>query len=125
MTAIQEIENLETFYLIWFGNSLSNEFQQQLRTVINYLLTFEDEQQCLKYIHSLSKDDRVILIVKGKLSQQIVPQIVHLRQIISIYIYSNEKKVNEQWTKNFKKVDYSYLLIIHYFISNILGKRSY
>jgi len=121
MTAIQEIENLETFYLIWFGNSLSNEFQQQLRTVINYLLTFEDEQQCLKYIQSLSKDDRVILIVKEKLSQQIV----HLRQIISIYIYSNEKKVNEQWTKNFKKVDYSYRLIIHYFILNILGKRSY
>jgi len=121
MTAIQEIENLETFYLIWLGNSLNNEFQQQLRTIINYLLIFEDEQQCLKYIQSLSKYDRVILIVKEKLSQQIV----HLRQIISIYVYSNEKKINEQWVKNFKKVDYSYPWIIYYFLSNILGKRSH
>jgi len=102
---IQKVENLDTFYLIWFGNSINNEVQQQLRTLINYLLIFEDEQQCLQYIQSLSKDDRVILIVKGKLCQQIISHIVHLRQIISIYIYFNDKKLNEQWTKNFKKVN--------------------
>jgi hypothetical protein len=109
MTTIQEIENLETFYLIWLGNSIKQEFQQQLRIIINYLSVFKDTQQCLQYLQSLSKDDRVILIVKGKLGQQIVPDIVHLRQIISIYVYCNDKKTNEQWAKNFKKVNHSFL----------------
>jgi hypothetical protein len=116
---IQKVENLETFYLIWFGNPINNEIQQQLRTLINYLLIFEDEQQCLQYIQSLSKDDRVILIVKGKLCQRIISQIVHLQQIISIYIYFNDKKLNEQWTKNFKKVNYSIPFNNHFSVSKI------
>jgi hypothetical protein len=105
MTTIVEIENLEVFYLIWLDNQINNEYQQQLRTIINYLVIFENEQKCLEYIHSRNKDDRIILIVKGKLGQQIIPNIVHLRQINSIYVYSNDKKINEQWTKNFKKVN--------------------
>jgi hypothetical protein len=104
---IQEVENLESFHLIWLSNSINTEIQQQLRTIINYLLTFEDKQQCLQYIHSLSKDDRIIFIVNGKFSQQFIPQIVHLRQIISIYIYCHDKKPHEHWTKNFKKVKYA------------------
>lgn len=96
--------NLEIFYLIWLGNLVNPEFQQQLRTIINHLSIFEQEEICLQYIHSLNVDERVIFIVKGKLGQQIVPQIVHLPQIHSIYVYSNDKKGNEQWTKNYKKI---------------------
>ncbi|CAF2408453.1 unnamed protein product [Rotaria sp. Silwood2] len=101
---IEEVENLETFYLIWLGDSMKNEVRQQLRTIINYLLIFEDEQQCLEYIRSLSKDDRVILVIKKKLSQQFIPQIAHFQQITSIYIHSNDKNINEQSMKNLNKV---------------------
>ncbi|CAF3412844.1 unnamed protein product [Rotaria sp. Silwood1] len=101
---IEETENLETFYLIWLGDSMKNEVRQQLRTIINYLLIFEDEQQCFQYIYSLSKNDRVILLVKRKLSQNFIPQIIHLQQIASIYIYSNDKNTNEQGKKNMNKV---------------------
>lgn len=103
---IQEIENLETLYLIWLSNSINIEIQQQLRTIINYFLPFEDKKQCLQYIQSLSKDDRIILIINGKYGQQIIPQIVHLQQIISIYVCSHDKKSTEHWTKKFKKVNY-------------------
>ncbi|CAF0984642.1 unnamed protein product [Rotaria sordida] len=101
---IEEIENFETFYLIWLGDSMKNEIRQQLRTIVNYLLIFEDEQKCLQYIYSLSKDDRVILIIKRKLSEHFIPQIVHLRQITSIYIYSNDKNINEQSINNLNKI---------------------
>ena len=104
MTTNKDKNNLEIFYLIWLGNLVNPEFQQQLRTIVNYLSIFEKEDACLQYIHSLNKDERVIFIVKGKLGQQIVPKIVHLQQIHSIYVYSNDKKSNEQWTKNYKKV---------------------
>ena len=103
---IQEIENLESFYLIWLTNSINIEIQQQLRTIINYFLKFEDKKQCLQYIQSLSKDDRIILMINGKYGQQIIPQIAHLQQIVSIYVRCHDKKSNEQWTKNFKKVNY-------------------
>ena len=105
MTTIEHIENLEGFYLIWLGNHIDNEFQQHLRTIINYLLIFEYEQNCSEYIRSRTKDDRIVFIVDGKLSQQIVPNVVHLRQINSIYIFSNDKKTVEQWAKSYKKVN--------------------
>jgi hypothetical protein len=123
MTSIEEIENLEIFYLIWLGNLVNNEYQQQLRTIINYLLIFENEQKCLDYIHSRTKDDRIIFIVKGKLGQQILPHIAHLQQIHSIYVYSNDKKTNEQWTKNYKKVTFEFSSIA-FFSCSIRSKES-
>jgi hypothetical protein len=105
MTTIEQIENLEVFYLIWLGNQIDNEYQQHLRTIINYLIIFENEQNCFEYIQSRTKDDRIIFIIDGKFSQQIIPNVAHLRQINSIYIYSIDKKSNEQWTKNYKKVN--------------------
>ncbi|CAF3606958.1 unnamed protein product [Rotaria socialis] len=101
---IEENENLESFYIICFDDSIKNEIRQELRSIINYLLVFQDEQQCLQYIDSVSKYDQVILIAKRKLSQHFIPQIVHLQQIISIYIHSNDKNANEQWTKSSNKV---------------------
>ncbi|CAF3743183.1 unnamed protein product [Rotaria sordida] len=78
--------------------------QQILRTSINHLLTFEDDELCLQYIDDLSNDDRVVLIVSGRLGQTIVPQVAFLRKIVSIYVYCMDKKANEQWTQHFSKV---------------------
>ncbi|UJR32954.1 hypothetical protein I4U23_020417 [Adineta vaga] len=95
------MDNLETFYLISFRNLIDQELQAQLRTIINYLLLFDDEEQCLEYIQSLSQDDRVILIIKDSSNLQYVS----FRQITSIYIYSNNtKKSTEQRTKPSKKI---------------------
>ncbi len=102
-------ENLETYGLLWLDASVNSskeniQAQQQLRSSINYLLTFEDDHQCFQYIHSLPKDDRIVLIVSGRLGRIIVSQIVQLRQIISIYVYCMDKKANEQWAQHFSKV---------------------
>jgi len=114
---IKKDENLETYCLIWLDSSVNSsqeniQAQQQLRTSINHLLTFEDHQQCLQHIHSVPKDDRIVLIVSGKLGQIIVPRIVQLRKIISIYVYCMDKKVNEQWAQHFSKVS------IHFYALN-------
>jgi protein gp37 len=105
----QVYQNLETYCLIWLDVSVNNsqeniQAQQQLRTSINHLITFEDYQQCLQYIEFVPKDDRIILIVSGRLGQIIVPKIVKYRQVTSIYVYCMDKKANEQWAKQFKKV---------------------
>jgi tetratricopeptide (TPR) repeat protein len=102
-------QNLETYSLIWLDNLVNSleeniQAQQKLRTSINHLLAFENHQACLEYIHSLPKDDRIVLIVSGKLGRIIVSQIVHLRQIISIYVYCQDKQKNTQWAQYFSKV---------------------
>jgi hypothetical protein len=105
-----EENNLETFSLIWLEISINEakkniDIQQRLRKAINCLNTFQDSSQCEKHIQSLSKDDRIVLIANGRLGEELVPQIHHLRQVTSIYIYCTDENRNEEWTKQFTKVN--------------------
>ena len=102
-------QNLETDFLIWLDPTVNTsdeniEAQQQLRTSINHLTTFDDDKECEEYIRSISKDDRIVLIVSGQLGQQFVPRIHQLQQVFSIYVYCMNKIENEQWTSKFNKV---------------------
>jgi len=103
-------ENLETFSLLWLDASVNDvqeniDAQQQLRTSINYLKTFEDGDKCEEYIRSVPKDDRIVLIISGRFGEIIVPRIHSLRQISSIYVYCKDKKRHEKWANQFKKVN--------------------
>jgi len=103
--------NLETFSLLWLDAQVdtseeNRQAQKQLRNIINHLKIFDNENDCQQYILSISPQDRVVFIVSGRLGQIIVPQVHHLRQIISIYIYCRNKQANELWSKNFTKVLY-------------------
>ncbi|CAF3487046.1 unnamed protein product [Rotaria socialis] len=107
--AIENNENLEVYCLIWLDVSVNSsreniQAQQRLLKVINHVLTFDDDQQCLHYIKNLSEDDRIILVVSGKFGRSIVPKIANMQQISSIYVYCFDKKGNEQWSQHFPKV---------------------
>ncbi|CAF5133826.1 unnamed protein product, partial [Rotaria sp. Silwood1] len=100
--------NLETFSLVWLDSSINDSqenlhTQQQLRTIINHLRTFDNIQNCEKYIRSVSNHDRIVIIVSGISGRQLVPRIHNLRQVCSIYVYCMDRKTNGQWTKNFNK----------------------
>ena len=102
-------KNLETYFLLWLDETVNNsednvQAQRQLRTSINQLTSFDNDSDCEKYIHSVSKDDWIVLIVSGRLGQEFVPRIHHLPQISLIYIYCMEKMCHEQWAKPFYKV---------------------
>jgi len=115
--------NLETFSLLWLDAAVdtreeNRQAQIQLRNIINHLKTFDDENDCQRYILSISPQDRIVLIVSGRLGQIIVPRLHQLRQIISIYIYCTNKQANEQWSKQFTKVQYflEYSLTFSWFV---------
>jgi len=102
--------NLETFSLVWLDVSINNseenlDTQRQLRTIINHLRTFEDSHDCEDYIRSVSNHDRIVIIVSGLSGRQLVPRIHYLLQVCSIYVYCMDRKTNEEWTKNFTKVN--------------------
>ena len=97
-------QNLETFSIFWLDAQVNTtednrNTQLKLREIINHLKTFDDQNECLQRILSLSPQDRLVLIVSGRCGRQLVPQIHHLRQVSSIYIYCMDKKANEQWAK--------------------------
>ncbi len=111
MAAITLVEenNLEIVDAIWLDASVNVakenfDAQQRIRSIINHLKIFENVQDCEQYIQQTSKDDRIFLIVSGRLGEEIVPRIHHYRQISSIYVYCRDKQRNEEWAKHFSKV---------------------
>ncbi|CAF5051564.1 unnamed protein product, partial [Rotaria sp. Silwood1] len=44
------------------------------------------------------------MIVSDEFGKEIVPSVQNLRQVMSIYVYSMNKEINEQWASRFVKV---------------------
>jgi hypothetical protein len=104
-------DHLETFSVFWINGKVNKDEKSQythrkLRAIINHLKIFEDVDECQRYIETMAKEDRFVLIVNDEYSQKVVPTIHHLPQVSSIYIYCADKHINKQWTKDFSKVEY-------------------
>lgn len=124
--------NVETYSLVWLDASVHTSpenlaYQEKLRASINQLDPFDNKEECLKYIQSLSPDNRIIFICSGKFGHIVVPQIHRLRQVSSIYVFCRNKRLNEQWAQNYDKASYidgsSFERIL--FFSMILGLRCF
>lgn len=94
--------NFEFYSIIWCGEKICNEkFNEQIRSICNYLIEFQDEKQCFDYLQNQqSQWQRSILIVTN-LSDTIA-QIFDLKSIVAIYLFStieivnNHRKVSQQ-----------------------------
>ncbi|CAF1498960.1 unnamed protein product [Rotaria sordida] len=100
--------HLKIFSLIWLDADTTLErnrnAEQRLRAIINCLMKFQDVKKCQEYINKQSQKARLIMVVSGRLGQEIVPSIHNIRQVISIYVYCMDKNRHEQWARNFAKV---------------------
>jgi len=105
---------LEIFSLVWFDANINIEdirdTQQKLRTIINHIKKFEDVKECQQYIQHRSKQDRILLIVSGRLAEQLISAVHSLRQVSSIYIYCMDKNNNKEWVNKFSKVRLYHLI---------------
>ncbi|CAF5016271.1 unnamed protein product, partial [Rotaria sp. Silwood1] len=97
---------VEIFCLVWLDANINEtrDTERKLRSIINHLKKFQDVKECQKFIEERSKDERVVMIVSGRLGREIVPSIHKFRQVISIYVYCMDKEGNEKWARNFAKV---------------------
>jgi hypothetical protein len=112
-------DNLETFSLLWLDASVNTtednlRAQDKLRTTINQLKIFENSGECEQYIKSVSVEDRIVLIVSGQLGREIVPRIHPLEQLLSIYVYCQDQKLNEQWSSQYSKVMRKKIILLYY-----------
>ncbi|CAF1181927.1 unnamed protein product [Adineta steineri] len=101
-------KSLEIFSLIWLDANVNvkdtRDTEVKLRSIINHIKKFQTIKQCQQYIEQTSQKDRLVIIVSGRLGQEIVPCIHQLRQVISIYVYCMDKTNNEQWAFQFTKI---------------------
>jgi hypothetical protein len=110
MNSWLEMDNLETFTLIWLTSEENvaedfHEVEEQFRAIINYLVVFHDYQQCLQYIQTRTKHDRLIAIVDMKWTREILHHIIHLEHLLSIYVYTDKTKNVEHDLNNVGKVN--------------------
>ena len=115
-TVVLKNSSAESIIAIWLdadvnSNEDSQKAQELLRKIINRVETFENKDECEKYIQSLSLQGQVLIIVSGRLGKALVTHIHDFSQIKSIYVYCQNKKGNEQWANHFTKVEY----IVHVF----------
>jgi hypothetical protein len=103
--------NYELLTLIWVDGMVDSteenrQIQKKLRSIVNYLKTFDNWDQFEHFIKNKINDkhEKIILILSGKLGQQFIQNIHHLRQIISIFIFCGNKQINQRWAQNYKKV---------------------
>jgi response regulator RpfG family c-di-GMP phosphodiesterase len=102
-------DNLETFSLIWLDDTTSNndedeKIKEDLRSIINHLITFQHEETCQEYIENRPEEDRIILIVSDSFCYTLVPRIHQLRQVYAVYIHCQNTSTDEVWIAKFTKV---------------------
>ena len=101
-------QQLEVFCITWLDDNIqagdNRDTEQHLRSIINRLKRFKDIERCEKFIQERSPEDRLILIVSGRLGRQIVPTIHTFRQVMSIYVYCMDAAGNREWSKKYAKV---------------------
>ncbi|CAF3311750.1 unnamed protein product, partial [Rotaria sp. Silwood2] len=101
-------QQVEILCLIWLDDSANakdnRDTEQKLRSIINILRKFQDVKHCQKFVEERSQNERVVMIVSGRLGREIVPSIYKLRQVISIYVYCMDKDGHKKWADKFAKV---------------------
>lgn len=101
-------QNLEDLTVIWLDANINNtadclDTKARLRSLINYLLTFEVLDQCTTFIKSVTKET-IFLVVSGSYGETMVEQIHHLPQVGYIYVFCAHKARHEIWAKYYAKI---------------------
>ncbi|CAF0946668.1 unnamed protein product [Didymodactylos carnosus] len=105
----RERVNLESHQLVWLNDNVnkSNDndttLKEDLRKIVDYTKLFDNVEQCLQYIEE-TKDSITFLVCSEQFGEILVPQIYHLQNIWSIYIYCHNKEYHQNWTTNYSKI---------------------
>ncbi|CAF1087467.1 unnamed protein product [Adineta ricciae] len=97
--------NTRKFTLVWLDSSVNVseenlDTQVLFRKVNDQLRTFDKVDQCLEYIR-MNPKEKLVLVVSGRLGQEILPRIQQFTNLIAVYVYCSDKKRNEEWANKY------------------------
>ena len=99
----------QNFHLIWIDPAidLSNEDYQntftQLQNIVNDAHMFTQRDECIDFLTTVD-DMKAFMIIERTLSQQIIPLIHDIPQLVGVYILCSYKTSHEQWAQTWMKV---------------------
>ncbi len=80
-----------------------NSILIKFRGIVNYLKLFDDTDDCIAFINSIS-NEKVILIVTDALGDPVVSRIQDLQQLFAIYILCQTREQADNWSTNQPKI---------------------
>ncbi|CAF1503502.1 unnamed protein product, partial [Adineta steineri] len=75
----------------------------KLRRTMTNFKAFTNSEQCIEFINTVN-DNKICIIVSGSLGQHIVPSVHNMPQVDTIFIFCDNKKLHEQWAKEWFKI---------------------
>ncbi|CAF1529931.1 unnamed protein product, partial [Didymodactylos carnosus] len=86
-------QNVEDLVLIWLdvdSNKTDDDvILNKLRSIVNYIKIFDQLDECINYIKSIT-NEKIFLIVSDQLSKQLIIRVYNEPQIDSIYVFSSD-----------------------------------
>jgi tetratricopeptide (TPR) repeat protein len=103
------VSGTQNFILFWLdsniteGDDESRNTSAQLQSVIKNIHLFNDVDECTNYLNKI-KEEQVLMVVSGRLGQQILPRIHNMQQLLAVFVYCGNKSDHESWTKSWHKI---------------------
>ena len=100
-------QNLEDLAVIWLDANINNttdclETKAHLRSLINYLVTFDILDECTHFIRSATTET-LFLVVSGAFGETVLAQVHDLQQLSYVYVFCSNKPKHELWAKFYTK----------------------
>ncbi|CAF1343759.1 unnamed protein product [Rotaria sp. Silwood1] len=94
--------------IVWLDSEANKSednlfIQQNLFRAFDNVEIHEEEDECQQFIQSKPKVP-FLIIVSGRLSRKIIPNIHELQQISGIYIFCLNKSRHEEWSQQYPKI---------------------
>lgn len=96
---------VQNISLIWLDSNIdeANTGCQNtiihLRQMIDNIKTFTNADDCAQYLERIQYG-KVYMIVSGSLGKQIMHHVHDRRQMESIFIFCDNRRIHEQWIQN-------------------------
>ncbi|CAF4609228.1 unnamed protein product, partial [Rotaria sp. Silwood2] len=100
---------IQNFLLVWFDANFDESKDdykksiQHLHDILATVTTFTDIDECIDFLTDID-NEKAFMIVSSALGQHIIPVIQECPQLISIYVFSVNQSIHEEWTKKIPKV---------------------
>jgi hypothetical protein len=75
----------------------------QFRGLVNYLKIFDDADDCIAFINTIS-NEKVVFIVSDALGDPVVSRIQDLQQLFAIYVLRQTQEQADGWSTNQPKI---------------------
>ncbi|CAF3526531.1 unnamed protein product [Rotaria socialis] len=100
--------NRENITLIWFDSKIGEmnsmaDRMKSLREINDYVLAYNNIEECISYIKSVT-DEKLFLITSEIWATILLPPIIDLKQLESVFIYCTWREENLDLMERFSKI---------------------